>query len=249
LQGDLFKWIDGRFRRPWASYGVVVTADCDLVYERARLPNPEKIDLVDVFRYTPEIARLIQVVHEAAPALDLSDDWSIPDGATSNPSGAVPTYKVLATKQEIYKEAMELALNLGRDARKRDGRVAVLCMDSDRLAEYVPAASAQYSKEVMVILSRDDTERLRYAGRRFLLSTPEYVAGLQFDTVIIVDANADQVPDGMYRAYKLRRFISELYLGFSRAEHRLIVLAARDQGGLTKVLDGALAVKALIPSE
>jgi hypothetical protein len=217
------------------------------IYERARLPNPEKIDLADVFRYTPEIARLIQIVHEAAPALDLSDDWSIPDGSTSNPAGPVPAYEIVATKKEIFKLSMELAKDLGREARKRDGRVAVLCMDSERLSEYVTAASAQYSKDVMVILSRDDTERLRYAGRRFLLSTPEYVAGLQFDTVIIVDANADHVPDGMYRAYKLRRFISELYLGFSRAEHRLIVLAAKDQGGLSKVLDGAVAAKALVP--
>ena len=54
---------------------------------------------------------------------------------------------MLAAKQEIYKEAMELALSLGRETRKRDGRVAVSCMDQDRLNEYVPAASAQYQNE------------------------------------------------------------------------------------------------------
>ncbi|MBR0812165.1 hypothetical protein JQ544_11565 [Bradyrhizobium diazoefficiens] len=31
LQGDLFKWLDPNFCRPWSAYGVVVTADCDLV--------------------------------------------------------------------------------------------------------------------------------------------------------------------------------------------------------------------------
>jgi hypothetical protein len=217
------------------------------IYERARLPNPKKIDLVDVFRYTPEIAVLIRSVHDVAPALDLSEDWSMPESSSSNPPGAVPSFKVLANKEEIYKEAMRLAVELSKEARKRKGRVAILCMDSERLEEYVRAASAQYQNEVIVILSRDDTERLRYAGRRFILSAPEYVAGLQFDTVIIVDANAHQVPDGQYRAYKLRRFLSELYLGLSRAEHRLVILASKDQGGLSKVLDGALGAKALVP--
>ena len=217
------------------------------IYERARLPNPKKIDLVDVFRYTPEIAALIRSVHEVAPALDLSDDWSLPESTSSNPPGAVPSFKVLLNKEEVYKESMRLATELGKEARKRKGRVAILCMDSERLEEYVRAASAQYQNDVIVILSRDDTERLRYAGRRFVLSAPEYVAGLQFDTVIVVDANADQVPEGQFKAYKLRRFLSELYLGLSRAEHRLVVLASKDRGGLTKVLDGAQATKALVP--
>jgi hypothetical protein len=217
------------------------------IYERARLPNPKKIDLTDVFRYTPEIARLIRSVHEVAPALDLSEDWSMPESTSSNPPGAVPSFKILSNKETTYKEAMRLATELGREARRRKGRVAILCMDGDRLEEYVRAASAQFENEVVVILSRDDTERLRYAGRRFVLSTPEYVAGLQFDTVIIVDANADLVPEAQYKAYKLRRFLSELYLGLSRAEHRLVILASRDQGGLTKVLDGAQATRALVP--
>jgi len=217
------------------------------IYERARLPNPKKIDLVDVFRYTPEISALIRSVHAVAPALDLFDDWSIPESTSSNPPGTVPSFKVLSNKQEVYKEAMRLAVELSKEARKRKGRVAILCMDSERLEEYVRAASAQYQSEVIVISSRDDTERLRYAGRRFILSAPEYVAGLQFDTVIVVDANAAQVPEGQYKAYKLRRFLSELYLGLSRAEHRLVILASKDQGGLTKVLDGAQATKALVP--
>lgn len=219
------------------------------IYERARLPNPEKIEFVDVYRYTPEIARLIGSVHQVAPALDLSEEWSMPEGNTSNPPGVVPSFKVLQNETETYKEAMRLAAELGKEARKRKGKVAVLCMDAERLDQYVRAASAQHENDVVVILSRDDTEQLRYAQRKFLLSAPEYVAGLQFDTVVVVDANADQVPDGQHKAYKLRRFLSELYLGLSRAEHRLIILASKDRGGLSKVFDGAIATKALVPYE
>ena len=169
------------------------------------------------------------------------------ESTTSNRPGAVPSYKVLGTKLEIYKEAMSLATSLAIEARQRSGRVAVLCMDSDRLDEYVRAATAQFPNDVFVILSRDDTERLRYAGRRFVLSAPEYVAGLQFDTVIIVDANADRDPDGHYRAYKLRRFLSELYLGLSRCRKSAGDTRIKGSGGLAKVLDGALAAKTLVP--
>ena len=36
LQGDIFKWSSDYFGRPWATYGVVVTADCDLVKGKTR---------------------------------------------------------------------------------------------------------------------------------------------------------------------------------------------------------------------
>jgi hypothetical protein len=36
LQGDLFKWVDSEFSRPWRTYGIVVTADCDLILKKVR---------------------------------------------------------------------------------------------------------------------------------------------------------------------------------------------------------------------
>ena len=33
-QGDVIKWIDTSWSRPWQAYGVVVTADCDLAHEK-----------------------------------------------------------------------------------------------------------------------------------------------------------------------------------------------------------------------
>jgi hypothetical protein len=218
------------------------------IYERARLPNPEKMDLLKVFRYTPEIANLIKSVNEAAPALDLPEEWDMPESNTTKPSaGFIPSYKVVANKQEVFKEAMSLALNLSKDSRKRDGRAAVLCMDPQRFEEYSKAAIGQLQNDVMLVASRDDTEKLRYAGKRFLLSAPEYVAGLQFDTVIVVDVNADEVPEGNYSAYKLRRFLSELYLALSRAENKLVIIASKDMGGLPKLFDPAIASGQLVP--
>ena len=75
--------------------------------------------------------------------------------------------------------------------------------------------------------------------RRIVVSTPEYVAGLQFDTVILIDVNADLVPDTNYKGHQQRRFLSELYLGMSRAEHRLTIIASRDGDGLSPYLETA----------
>jgi len=36
LQGDVFKWASAHHKRPWSTYGVVVTADCDLVKAKTR---------------------------------------------------------------------------------------------------------------------------------------------------------------------------------------------------------------------
>ena len=72
-----------------------------------------------------------------------------------------------------------------------------------------------------------------------MVSQPEYVAGLQFDTVIIVDANENLVPRGMDSQLQLRRFLSNLYLGMSRAERVLEVYATDDAGGLTRHLESA----------
>jgi hypothetical protein len=88
-----------------------------------------------------------------------------------------------------------------------------------------------------VIRSRDDVDQLRYMNRRIVFSMPEYVAGLQFDSVVLADVNGDLVPDGNYKGHQERRFLSELYLGMSRAEVNLVLIASRDSDGLTPYLN------------
>jgi superfamily I DNA/RNA helicase len=210
------------------------------IYANARLPNAQVIDLVEVYRYTPEIAAVIRAVLEVAPALDLPDEWEVPEAFSKLASDETPTVAVVENALTTFRVAVERAKKVQSSTAERKGRVAILCLDEDRFSQYARAAAAQYKNEVFVIKSRDDTEKLRYSGKKFILSTPEYVAGLQFDTVILVDVNKDQVPDGKDFNYQLRRFLSELYLGMSRAERRLALLASKDQGGLTDVLKKAV---------
>ena len=73
-------------------------------------------------------------------------------------------------------------------------------------------------------------------SRRIVLSTPEYVAGLQSNAVVLVDVNADLVPDPAFRRHQEHRFLSELHLGMSRAQHGLMLVASRESDGLTRYL-------------
>lgn len=210
------------------------------IFERAKLPKPEKIDLVDVFRYTPQIACVISTVLEAAPGLNPQEDWDVPAGKSSLPDGPKPRYAEVDNALQSFKFAMATALELNKAAKEHGGRVAVLCMDSSKFERFQKAAIGQFKNEAFAIASRDDIEGLRYAGKKVVVSTPEYVAGLQFDTVVLVDANKDQVPEGKYHGFHLRRFLSELYLGMSRAQRDLVIFASKDEGGLSSNLKKAV---------
>ncbi|SCY75014.1 hypothetical protein SAMN03159288_04069 [Rhizobium sp. NFACC06-2] len=120
-------------------------------------------------------------------------------------------------------------------------------MDFERFETYQNAASHQFPQEVFIIRSRDDVEQLRYMNRRIVFSTPEYVAGLQFDSVVIVDANGDLVPLSNYKGHQERRFLSELYLGISRAQKEVVIIASRDGDGLSPYLQ-ALEPRGLLQS-
>ncbi|QBJ14615.1 hypothetical protein EYD00_13925 [Agrobacterium sp. 33MFTa1.1] len=209
------------------------------VYDSARLPKSDRIDLIDVYRYTPEIDGLIKRVLNAVPGLELGEDWNVPMATSGLASGPMPTVRVLPNKLAAYREAIACSKRFSPDARRRGGRVAILCLDQERFSEYARAAEAQETKDIFTLKSRDDVARLKFMQKKTVLSTPEYVAGLQFDTVIILDANKNLVPDGGYSGHQQRRFLSELYLGMSRAEHQLVFISSQDGDGLPEVLDRA----------
>lgn len=209
------------------------------IYDRARLPGTEQIDLVDVYRYTPQIEALIKSVLSAIPGLGLDEDWDLPLATSKLQDGAVASYQVVADKLESFKVALTLARGQVASVRNRSGRVAILCMDPDRFEAYLPAANRPSSKDLFVVQSRDDVARLAFMSRQIVFSTPEYVAGLQFDTVILIDANDDLTPDTAFSGHQKRRFLSELYLGLSRAEQNIMIIASRDGNGLSRFLKPA----------
>jgi hypothetical protein len=208
----------------------------------AKLGKTEKYELVDVFRYTPQITSALACIDQCFPGQNLDDDWPTYNGISKTSDGPIPTLSTLRTTLEcfdcIFPRAKELQrkLPIGK-------RVAVLCASNHLFDSY--AAAGKYKDDFVIISSREDLPKIKTASKKYILSTPEFVAGLQFDTILLIEANEDEVPDLSFRASAQRKFVSVLYLGASRAERVLEVFATAEHGGATQLLDIALRQHAI----
>jgi hypothetical protein len=208
----------------------------------ARLGKVEKIELVDVFRYTPQIAKVLALVDESFPGQDLDEDWPSYSGVSKLDDGPRPAVCTLRSTVATYTIAFQRALHLQRDLGK-SGRVAVLCASNELFKRYLDFKELRAS--YVAVTSREEAAGVADSAKRFIFSMPEYVAGHQFDTVLLIDVNRNEVPDGPYAAAALRKFASQVYLGASRAERVLEIFASEEQGGLSPIVSRAVLGGAL----
>jgi hypothetical protein len=65
---------------------------------------------------------------------------------------------------------------------------------------------------------------------------PEYISGLQFDHVLVLDVNDDATAEDV-SSFHRKHFLTELYLASSRARNVLELHACTDGGGLSTLLN------------
>lgn len=139
----------------------------------------------DVFRYTPEIAKFLSFVNDHFPETDLSEEW-LPKLATSAiPSGEIPVASDFPNRASLYESAVGTGLRLQKDSGRE--RAAIITLSSK--AFDIVAKASIYSKRLYVVDSRESLNRLQYVGSRIVFSMPEFVAGVQFEHVIVTDVN------------------------------------------------------------
>jgi len=209
---------------------------------RLGLGGIEKVELDQVFRYTPEIARLITCLDESYPALELGEDWGGAEIETATQSARTPTITTLDDDKRTYKEVMGRAHSIKRKGGQNYS-VAVLCCNIDTFDMF--RSAGEHRAWLRAISSREEAAGARPDAFKFILSTPEYVAGLQFDCVFLIDVNRAEVPTVAYSAGLRRRFISKVYLGASRAIKHLELYATKVGGGAATILDAAVETGAL----
>lgn len=90
------------------------------------------------------------------------------------------------------------------------------------------------------ITARDQMNELRYAKRRCVFSMPEYVAGLQFDTVYLIHVDEVDFDDRIRGSGFQRRYISRCYVGASRASKKLVISSSHERGGPSRILAGPM---------
>lgn len=208
----------------------------------AKLGKVEKIELIDVFRYTPQITKVLSLVDESFPGQDLDEDWPSYSGISRLEDGPIPIACTLRSTAATYTITFQRAQQLQRDLGK-SGRVAVLCASNELFRRYLDFKELRTS--FLAVTSREEAAGVADSVRRFIFSMPEFVAGRQFDTVLLIDVNRKEVPDGPYAAAALRKFASQVYLGASRAERVLEIYASEEQGGLSSIITRAVLRGAL----
>jgi hypothetical protein len=137
----------------------------------------------------------------------------------------------------MYDTVFQRAQNKARQL-KQGKKVAVLCMSAEQFAVYEKAG--KYKDTMLVIASRSLIESVEHAGKRFIFSMPEYVAGLQFEAVYLIEANENDVATTGTGVAARRRFVSNIYLGASRAQRLLEIYTNSSRGGMVVELAKAI---------
>lgn len=85
-------------------------------------------------------------------------------------------------------------------------------------------------ERIVAITSREDFKELRNAKNKCVFSMPEFVAGLQFDTVFLIHADSADYDEDQGQGSR-RRYVSRVYLGASRAARQVLISSPRNTVG------------------
>lgn len=197
-----------------------------------------EVELSQVYRSTPEITAVLQALDAAFPAIDLEGEFSAYPGLSAKEHGPVPEVREYATNLHMLDDTFRLACQRARELPAGGAQVAVLCLNEERFDTYRVASRVQ--DKMVAITTREDLRELRYAKSKCVFSIPDYVAGLQFDTVLLIHADEVDPGDDQIGQGARRRYVSRVYLGASRAACRLSVTTSRERGGLNPIFSGAV---------
>jgi hypothetical protein len=203
-----------------------------------QLDGLEDFDLNEVFRYTPQINSVLRAIDDFAPTLNLQEDWPNYEQKSNLAPGPIPDVRVFKNLREQYDGIFPEAA-LAAKRRKSGRSVAVLCCDYENFKQYL--AAGQYRDLFMPVESREDITLIPSRGTKFVLSMPEFVAGLQFEEVYLIDASAAVLSNGeSVGVLDKRRGLSLVYLGASRAMSKLHIAALSDAGGIPPFIQHAV---------
>ncbi|MFJ6806070.1 UvrD-helicase domain-containing protein [Streptomyces anulatus] len=199
------------------------------------LGDVTNFELTTVHRFTPQILELIKHVHHEFPTLDLGKDWDIDFARveSARADGALPRLMSSASRAGEEDDIVRAVQDL-----YPAGRLALAVVDFRQWSRFSRLASRIGNSgkfHVSTLSGRSDIEGLGYRRRGLVVGTAEYLAGLQFDAVIVAgipDLNRS-TPNSNERI----RYLSLLYLALSRAQKEVRVFVNEDDdGGAPEVL-------------
>jgi hypothetical protein len=121
--------------------------------------------------------------------------------------------------------------------------VALVLIDDGRLKEFQDETIKQ-GLSVVTLKSRDDIDLLRYTKRAVVLSAADYVAGLQFDEVLVAGFPT-VLPSEHLSVPQQRRILAALYVAVSRASLEVEIHIHTEIGDIASLLQRAAAAGVL----
>lgn len=199
----------------------------------------QTVDIPTVHRSSPQILDLIKHIHLDWANLNLDEDWqySISDVESLASPGPKPAL-FLADSFAGEETAIYEALADTYSQSHAGARLALAIIDEDSFQRYralVERIGASGKYRVIPITSRESTGVLQYNQRGIVVGPAEYLAGLQFDTVLV--AGLPQISVNLpNQGVRRRGALSLLYLAISRASREVRLFSSDDYGGLPDVL-------------
>lgn len=197
------------------------------------------VDIPTVHRSSPQILDLIKHIHLDWANLNLDEDWQYSISAVESLASPGPKPALFLSDSFADEEtAIFKALSETYSQAHTGARIALAILDEDSMPRYRPlieriGKSGKY--RVIPINSRESTGVLQYNHRGVVVGPAEYLAGLQFDTVLAAGLPriSVNVPN---QGVRRRGALSLLYLAISRASREVRLFSSEDYAGLPEVL-------------
>jgi hypothetical protein len=218
-----------------------------------------KTEVISVFRCSPEIVDLAFSVTAAGATLftNFNDPLRLARSTFTMAEERMceqPIQWVCGTDEIMVEAAFARADKVARELDTPKGNVALVAFSNELFREMQQYAE-NHNKPVELLKERGDTETVKraLAAGRFVLTTPDYVGGLEFFAVILLGVDDGRVPPAYTQeSSDSRNFLAyashnRLYVAITRARYRVEVFVDR-QRGPSSLLRNA-AVNGLIREE
>ena len=191
-------------------------------------------ELKQVYRSTPQISAFLRDLDASFPAMDLEGEFSTYEATSRKEDGEVPALTVYPSDVALVDAVFGQANKIAREVEGGGGQVAVLCLNEALFAKI--RVAGRVSDKFVAITTREDLKELRYAKLKCVFSMPEFVAGLQFDTVFLIHADSADFDEHLGQGAR-RRYVSRVYLGASRAARSVFIASSKEHGGPSALLE------------
>ncbi len=209
----------------------------------ASMGNTKYFSLDIAYRYTKEILNFLKHIDASYPQLEVGHEWNNKiSGLKSSKmkTGPLPCLYTFDSEKEEVKKAIQLA----EEFSNRGQQTIILSLQEDLFS--ILQKETTDTNKFKQILSKREVALLKYTKKKILISEPNYVIGLQFDVVILIGCYSIYNKYDNNKSYYQRRFLSDLYLGASRAKSNLILTRNQNMADFPEFLDNAINNKLIM---